>query len=47
MPGVQDKLEHLGVRPMPMTPQQYGKFFADDMAAMIKLGKDADIKPTD
>jgi hypothetical protein len=32
---------------MPMTPDQYAKFFADDMAAMIKLGKDAHIEPTD
>jgi tripartite-type tricarboxylate transporter receptor subunit TctC len=47
MPAVQEKLEHLGVQPMPMTPEQYGKFFADDMAAMVKLGKDAHIEPTD
>jgi tripartite-type tricarboxylate transporter receptor subunit TctC len=47
MPAVQEKLEHLGVQPMPMSPDQYGKFFADDMAAMVKLGKDAHIEPTD
>jgi tripartite-type tricarboxylate transporter receptor subunit TctC len=47
MPAVQEKLEHLGVQPMPMTPDQYAKFFADDMAAMVKLGKDAHIEPTD
>jgi tripartite-type tricarboxylate transporter receptor subunit TctC len=47
MPAVAEKLEHLGVQPMPMTPAQYAKFFADDMAAMIKLGKDAHIEPTD
>ena len=46
-PEVRDKLGHLGVQAMPMTPSQYGKFFADDMAAMIKLGKDANIAPTD
>ena len=47
MPAVQEKLEHLGVQPMPMSPDQYAKFFADDMAAMVKLGKDAHIEPTD
>jgi tripartite-type tricarboxylate transporter receptor subunit TctC len=46
-PAVQAKLQKIGVVPMPMSPEQYGKFFADDMAAMIKLGKDANITPTD
>jgi tripartite-type tricarboxylate transporter receptor subunit TctC len=46
-PEVQDKLRHLGVEPMIMSPQQYGKFFADDTASMIKLAKDAHIEPTD
>jgi hypothetical protein len=30
-----------------MTPDQFAKFFADDVAAMIKLGKDANIAPMD
>jgi tripartite-type tricarboxylate transporter receptor subunit TctC len=47
VPALQEKLGHLGVQPMPMTPEQYGKFFADDMAAMVKLGKAANITPTD
>lgn len=47
MPATGEKLGHLGVEPMPMSPEQYGKFFADDMAAMVKLGKDAHIEPTD
>ncbi|HTP91855.1 MAG TPA: tripartite tricarboxylate transporter substrate-binding protein [Xanthobacteraceae bacterium] len=47
MPAVREKLQHLGVQPMPMTVAEYGKFFADDMAATIKLGKDAHIVPTD
>jgi tripartite-type tricarboxylate transporter receptor subunit TctC len=46
-PGVQEKLQKLGVQPMPMTPDEFQKFFTDDVAAMIKLAKDADIKPTD
>jgi tripartite-type tricarboxylate transporter receptor subunit TctC len=46
-PAVQEKLRKLGVQPMPMTPAEFGKFFADDVAAMIKLGKAANIEATD
>lgn len=47
MPTVQEKLAKFGVQPMPMTPDEFAKFFADDVAAMIKLGKDANITPTE
>jgi tripartite-type tricarboxylate transporter receptor subunit TctC len=47
MPAIEEKLQHLGVQPQPMTPDQFAKFFADDVAAMIKLGKDANIAPMD
>jgi hypothetical protein len=30
-----------------MTADQFGKFFADDVAAMVQLGKDAHIVPMD
>ena len=30
-----------------MTPGRIRKFFANDVAAMIKLGKDANIAPMD
>jgi tripartite-type tricarboxylate transporter receptor subunit TctC len=46
-PEVQEKLQRLGVQPMPMTPEQLQKYFADDVAAMVKLGKAANITPTD
>ncbi len=46
-PAVQEKLQRLGVQPMPMAPAEFAKFFADDVAAMVKLGKDANIQPTD
>ena len=46
-PAVQEKLQHLGVQPMPMSPDEFAKFFADDVAAMIKLAKAANITPTD
>jgi tripartite-type tricarboxylate transporter receptor subunit TctC len=46
-PAVQEKLQKLGVQPMSMSPDQFQKFFADDVAAMVKLGKAAHIEPTD
>jgi tripartite-type tricarboxylate transporter receptor subunit TctC len=46
-PVIREKLQQLGVEPMPMTPDQFGKFFADDVASMVQLGKDANISPTD
>jgi tripartite-type tricarboxylate transporter receptor subunit TctC len=46
-PAVQEKLQRLGVQPMPMTPEQFQKYFADDVVATIKLGKAANITPTD
>jgi tripartite-type tricarboxylate transporter receptor subunit TctC len=47
VPAIRDKLQQLGVEPMPMTPEQFGKFFAEDIAAMVQLGKDAKIAPMD
>jgi tripartite-type tricarboxylate transporter receptor subunit TctC len=47
IPATQEKLKRLGVEPEPMSPDQFAKFFANDVAAMIALGKDAHIEPTD
>jgi tripartite-type tricarboxylate transporter receptor subunit TctC len=47
IPAIRDKLQQLGVEPMPMTPEQFGKFFAKDVAAMVQLGKAANIAPMD
>jgi tripartite-type tricarboxylate transporter receptor subunit TctC len=44
---IHDRLLQLGVQPMPMTPEQFGKFFAADVAAMVRLAKDANIAPMD
>jgi tripartite-type tricarboxylate transporter receptor subunit TctC len=44
-PAVRTKLLRIGFQPTTLSPEQYGKFFADDMAAMIKLGQDAHIEP--
>ena len=46
-PAIADKLRNLGVQPMPMTPEEFQKFFADDVTATITLGKAAKIAPTD
>ncbi len=47
MPPIRERLQQLGAEPMPMTPEQFGKFFADDVAAMVQLAKDANITPMD
>jgi tripartite-type tricarboxylate transporter receptor subunit TctC len=47
LPAIQQKLQRLGVQPDPMSPDQFAKFFADDVAATIQLAKDAHIEPTD
>jgi tripartite-type tricarboxylate transporter receptor subunit TctC len=46
-PAVRSKLLRIGFEPEKMSPEQYGKFFADDVAAMVKLGNDAHIAPSD
>jgi tripartite-type tricarboxylate transporter receptor subunit TctC len=46
-PAVQEKLKHFGVEPMPMSPEQFQKFFVSDVAAMIKLAQSAHIEPSD
>jgi tripartite-type tricarboxylate transporter receptor subunit TctC len=47
LPAIQDRLQRMGFKPTAMEPDQYGQFFADDIATTIKLGKDANIKPKD
>jgi tripartite-type tricarboxylate transporter receptor subunit TctC len=46
-PGVKDKLSKLGVDPVMMSADQFGKFFRDDLAATVQLAKDAHVEPTD
>lgn len=36
----------IGFEPDPMSPEQFGKFFAEDVTATIKLAKDANIEPS-
>lgn len=46
VPAVQERLTTLGVEQMPMTVDEFGKFYRDDVAAILKLAKDANIAPT-
>ena len=47
IPAIREKLQQLGAEPMPMTAEQFAKFFAEDVAAMVRLGRDANIAPMD
>jgi tripartite-type tricarboxylate transporter receptor subunit TctC len=46
LPAMRNRFQRIGMEPKPMSTEQFAKFFADDVAAMIKLGKDAHITPT-
>lgn len=46
LPAVQERLTTLGVQPMPMSVDEFGKFFHEDVAATVKLAKDIGIVPT-
>ena len=47
LPNVQESLTKLGVQPMRLTSAEFQKYFADDVAATVKLAKEAGIQPTD
>jgi tripartite-type tricarboxylate transporter receptor subunit TctC len=47
LPAVRTKLLRTGYLPDPMTTEQFAQFMADDLAAMVRLGKEAHIEPTD
>jgi tripartite-type tricarboxylate transporter receptor subunit TctC len=47
LPAVRTKLLRTGYQPAPMPPEDYARFVADDVAAMVKLGKEAHIEPLD
>ena len=46
MPEIQERLAKLGVQPRPMSVEQFERFVRDDVAATVKLAKDANILPT-
>jgi tripartite-type tricarboxylate transporter receptor subunit TctC len=47
LPAVRTKLLRTGYVPEPMSPEQFARFIADDVDAMVRLGKEAHIEPTD
>jgi tripartite-type tricarboxylate transporter receptor subunit TctC len=46
VPEVKQRLAVLGNEPRPMSVDEFGKFFRDDVAATIKLAKDINLVPT-
>jgi tripartite-type tricarboxylate transporter receptor subunit TctC len=46
-PTVKENLARIGIEPRLMSFEQFGAFFNEDLAATVKLGKDADIQPSD
>jgi tripartite-type tricarboxylate transporter receptor subunit TctC len=46
MPDIAERLAKLGVQPQPMSVEQFEEFFRDDVAATVKLAKEAHIVPT-
>jgi tripartite-type tricarboxylate transporter receptor subunit TctC len=42
---LQIRFRQMGFVATPMSPERYAKFFADDLAGLIKLGNDAHIQP--
>jgi tripartite-type tricarboxylate transporter receptor subunit TctC len=47
MPAVRTKFLRTGYLPDPMSTEQFAQFMAEDLAAMVRLGKEAHIEPTD
>lgn len=46
MPAVQERLATFGVETMPMSVEQFGQFYRDDVAGIVKLAKDINLVPT-
>jgi tripartite-type tricarboxylate transporter receptor subunit TctC len=47
VPALQIKFRQMSVVTQPMSPERYGKFFADNLAGLIKLRDEAHIQPLD
>jgi tripartite-type tricarboxylate transporter receptor subunit TctC len=46
VPAVQERLATFGVETMPMSVAEFGRFYRDDVAAIVKLAKDINLVPT-
>jgi tripartite-type tricarboxylate transporter receptor subunit TctC len=47
LPAMREKLAKLGVTPEPMSVDEFGKFFRDDLSSTVQLARDANIQPID
>jgi tripartite-type tricarboxylate transporter receptor subunit TctC len=47
VPALRERLAKLGVEPVEMSVEDFGKFFRDDLAATVQLAKDAHIEAID
>ena len=47
LPAIEQRLSQLGVEPQPMSVEEFEEFFRDDVAATVKLARQARIVPTD
>jgi tripartite-type tricarboxylate transporter receptor subunit TctC len=47
VPALRERLAKLGVDPVEMSVEDFGKFFRDDLAATVQLAKDAHIEAID
>jgi tripartite-type tricarboxylate transporter receptor subunit TctC len=45
VPAVQERLTQMGVQDMPMSVEQFTKFFHDEIASTVKLAKDINLQP--
>ena len=46
VPSVRERLAKMATQPMPMSPEQFAKYFQDDVASTLKLAKEAGMQPT-
>jgi tripartite-type tricarboxylate transporter receptor subunit TctC len=46
VPAVQERLRQLGVQQMPMSPDQFTRFFHDEINATVKLAKEINLQAT-
>jgi tripartite-type tricarboxylate transporter receptor subunit TctC len=45
-PSVRERLAKMATQPMPMSPEQFAKYFHDDVASTVKLAKEAGMVPS-
>lgn len=45
-PSVRERLAKMATQPMPMSPDQFAKYFQDDVASTVKLAREAGMTPS-